>query len=252
MNNNNNNNEIEIWNNHHTITIHVPNSGDPYDTTTDAFFLEGIPIHGAGTITTGLTSAIYRELFKRGDLTVGPKEECPICMDEYNTEPANNGMEVFPNGFAKCPVKFLCGFICCFDCFWNWVNEKGPERWTCFSCRENHTSALFLRIEEPVTIAPPPSSLPNQECSCHETIKEIFDALESSQRKVERLDDSKGHLRRRVAKLEKTNTELKKQIATLKRKLEVSTEAAIKKTKASKKETLFPSSSSSLDKDDNE
>ncbi len=233
----NNNNNIEIWNNHRTITIDVPNSGDPYDTTNDAFFLEGLPIYGAGNATSELTGPIYRKLFERGDLSVAPGEECPICMDAYNTADANRGMEVFPNGFGKCPLKFECGFICCFDCLWNWVTERGADRWTCFSCREKHQSALFLKIEEPVTITLP---APNQECSCHETIKEIFDALETAQRRIARLGDKKDNLNKRVIKLEKSNTNLRKQVATLKRKLEISTDAAIKKVKYTKTQALFP------------
>ncbi len=237
MNNNNNDNTIEVWENSNTITISVPNSGDPYDTTTDAFFIEGTPIHGAGNLTNETVSGLYREIFKQGDLSVAPGEECPICMDEYNTTDANTGVEVFPNGFAKCPVKFICGFICCFDCLWNWINEKGAHDWNCFSCRAQHSSAIFLKIEELVAVTVPDN---NGVCDCHETIKDIVDALETAQKRTERLSKSKSELRIQVAKLEKSNTNLKKQIANLKRKLEVSMDAATKKGKFSKKGTLFP------------
>lgn len=229
MNNNNNNNDIEIWNNANTITINIPNSGEPYNTTTDAFFLDQFPIHGAGNLTNDTVGGLYRKVFKKGPVSVSSTEECPICMETYKTEDANNGEASFPDGFDSCPVKFLCGFICCYGCLCDWIDEKGTNHWTCFSCRASHTSAIFLRVEEPTPISvtlrtpAPPSG-----CNCHETTKEVFDALEASHTKIERL--------------ERENERLRKQVAILKkRKLEPT-------VSSNKKVKLFPS----LEEDDKE
>lgn len=245
MNNNNanNNNLLPEWNDNNTITYNdLKNNGDPYDNTSDIFFLGEFHIYGAASVHSNLPllpGGIVKEMFSMGPSSIIPNEECPICMEPYNTTDANQSIEVFPNGFSKCPIKFGCGFVCCFSCLWDWT-DKREDDWLCFTCREKHTCGLFLKVEETASIkVPEPEKLADTE----ETIEQLFQSLEEAQKRIEAFIKIDERRKDKIKRLEKSNGQLKRQVDTLKRKLEVSSDVALKKIK------LFRSPSPPVDND---
>lgn len=146
----NNNNDIEIWGNDATITHdELPNRLDPYDDTEDSFFV-GVSNFRIYGVRAPDTQRYIAEKFTRGPLSTEYLEECPICFENYDTTEANKGESAFPIGFTDCPMKFECGYRCCFGCFQTAYSNM-PEQeeligFRCFSCRQIHKDAVFMEI----------------------------------------------------------------------------------------------------------
>lgn len=206
MNNNNNNNSKPTQ-----VTFdQLPNKMEPYNDTDDTFYVgpSNFPIHGVGSV---LAQRNIAEYFTRGPITIDPSEECPICFDDYDTTEANTGEGSYPDGFSNCPVKFECGYTCCFGCFHTAYCDMTPEEevngFRCFSCRQLHHCAAFLVVE---ALAPPPSN--------DEIIRILVEETEVANRSKNFFEKKYQDAMRRLTNALEENAKLKRKISRLGKK----------------------------------
>lgn len=216
MNNNNNNIETSIY-------IEVENRQEPYDTADDTFQVDdNFAVYGAGC--PGAVNGVT-EMFSRGPTTLPREEECPICMDNYTTSGANTSNTSFPDGFQDCPVKFECGFTCCFSCMCNYFeNHSGIDGFVCYSCRQIHNYGLFLRLVDPPTVTPTTTT---EEAELVQRLLEEAQLANQEKKILLRKLHLKENL---VSTLMQENEQLTTQVRCLKRKLNSSSSKKKKNT----------------------
>ena len=239
MNNNNNANEPQIYGNEISITYdQLPNNLEPYDDTEDSFFigLSEFRMYGAGSMEMHNYPA---RKFARGPISIEPLEECPVCFENFDTTEANNGEASFPVGFAYCPLKFECGYCCCFGCFSHAYDDMTAEQerlgFRCFSCRQFHQDAIFLRIRTPKP-QPPEND---------ELIRSLVEEAEAANRKSELCLKKYHDCNRRIIDLMTENEELKGKLERLDKRFKAQKRKLERLEKGSnkpQKRKLFPSS----------
>lgn len=218
MNNNNNNIDISQG-----VTFdQLPNRVEPYNHTDDCFYVgpSNFRIFGVANVS---TQRFVAEYFTRGPISIEPLEECPICFENFDTTEANNGEGSFPDGFSNCPVKFECGYTCCFGCFHtaycNMTPEEEIDGFRCFSCRQFHHTAIFLEIKTPT----PPSS-------GDELIRTLIEEAEVANRSRDFFERKYRDAMKRLTGALEENAKLKRKISRLGKK---------KKQEENKKKKVF-------------